>query len=189
MFIRSERLFLRPGWPEDWQELLAGIGDEAVVKNLAKAPWPYTADHARDFAGKTQDARLPHFFVTLPSGAEPGRIVGSVGLGLDEEGDVQLGYWIARDYWNRGYATEAARAVLRLARVLGHRRLVAGNFADNPASGRVLRKVGFKPTGRIEPRFSLARGERAPAVLHAVELGEASDCDGRDDKPMTMRAA
>ena len=189
MFIRSERLFLRPGWPEDWGELLAGIGDEAVVRNLARAPWPYTADHARDFAGKAQDARLPHFFVTLPNAAEPGRIIGSVGLGHDENGEVQLGYWIARDHWGRGYATEAARAVLRLARVLGHRRLVANHFADNPASGRVLRKVGFKPTGRIEPRFSLARGERAPAVLHAIALGEASDCDGGDTGAAAMRAA
>lgn len=189
MFIRSERLFLRPGWPEDWQELLAGIGDEAVVRNLAKAPWPYTADHARDFAGRAQDARLPHFFVTLPSSSEPARIVGSIGLGHGEDGEVQLGYWVARDHWNRGYATEAARAVLRLARVLGHRRVAANHFADNPASGRVLRKVGFKPTGRIEPRFSLARGTRVPAVLHAVELGEASDCDGRDADAVTMRAA
>ena len=47
MFIRSERLFLRPGWPEDWQELLSRIADESVVRNLAKAPWPYTADDAR----------------------------------------------------------------------------------------------------------------------------------------------
>lgn len=189
MFIRSERLFLRPGWPEDWSELLAGIGDEAVVKNLAKAPWPYTADHARDFAGREQDTRLPHFFVTLPTGSAPARIIGSVGLGPDEGGAVQLGYWIARDHWGKGYATEAARAVLRLAKVLGHARVVANHFADNPASGRVLRKVGFKPTGRIEPHFSLARGARAPAVLHAIELGEASDCDGCDTDPGVMRAA
>ena len=41
MFFRSERLFLRPVWPEDWQAILNGIADEAVVRNLARAPWPY----------------------------------------------------------------------------------------------------------------------------------------------------
>ena len=40
MFIRSERLFLRPGWPEEWAELLALIDDQGVVRNLASAPWP-----------------------------------------------------------------------------------------------------------------------------------------------------
>ncbi len=185
MFIRSERLFLRPGWPEDWQELLAGIGDEAVVRNLAKAPWPYTADHARDFAGKPQDARLPHFFVTLPSSSAPARIIGSVGLDRNEDGVVELGYWIARDHWGRGFATEAARAVLSLARTLGHRLVTAGHFTDNPASGRVLSKIGFKPTGEVRPRYCLSRGEKVPAVVHAAELGEPSDCD--DD--MVARAA
>ena len=177
MFIRSERLFLRPGWPEDWQELLAGIGDEAVVRNLAKAPWPYTADDARNFAGRPQDARLPHFFVTLPSSSAPARIIGSVGLGRNEDDAVELGYWIARDHWGRGFATEAARAVLRLARTLGHRLVTAGHFTDNPASGRVLSKIGFKPTGELRSRYCLSRGEKVPAVVHAVELGEPSDCD------------
>ena len=116
MFIRSERLFLRPGWPEDWPELLARIGDEGVVKNLAKVPWPYTADDAR--------------------------------------------------------------AVLRLARTLGHRRIVAKHFTDNPASGRVLAKLGFKPSGEVRPSYSLARGSEAPAMVHSVEFGASSDCDG-----------
>ena len=83
MFIRSERLFLRPGWPEDWEELLAGIADEAVVRNLAQVPWPYTAEDARDFLRQPQDPRCPHFFVTLPTGSAPAEIIGGVGL-LDD---------------------------------------------------------------------------------------------------------
>ncbi len=188
MFIRSERLFLRPGWPEDWEELLAGIGDEAVVRNLAKAPWPYTAEDARWFSSQPQDARCPHFLVTVPTSSEPAKIIGSVGLGLNA-GEIELGYWIARDHWGRGYATEAARAVLRLAGTLGHRRISAGHFTDNPASGRVLRKIGFRPTGELRPRFSLARGKEAPAVIHALTLGNSSDCDGGGDSGASMRVA
>jgi RimJ/RimL family protein N-acetyltransferase len=184
MFIRSERLFLRPGWPEEWEELLALIDDEEVVRNLARAPWPYTAEDAKAFAARKPDRLLPNFFVTLPN-AEGARLIGSVGLSL-VEGDVNLGYWIGRPYWGQGYATEAARALLSLAKVLGHKRVVASHFVDNPASGRVLRKLGFCPTGVVCNRFSLGRGGEAPAHLLALTLGERSDCD-EDIAP--MRAA
>ena len=176
MFIRTERLFLRPGWPEDWQELLTLIRDERIVRNLARAPWPYGPDHARQFAALPQDRRHPHFFVTLPT-AQGARLIGSCGLGMDDEGRTEIGYWIGRDDWGRGYATEAARAVVRLATTLGHRRLSAGHFIDNPASGRVLQKVGLVPTGEIRERFCLARGEMAPSVEHAADLEQAGNCD------------
>ena len=188
MFIRSERLFLRPGWPEDWEELLGRIGDEGVVKNLAQAPWPYTADDARRFASQPQDQRCPHFFVTLPTSSAPAELIGCVGL-AESNGEVELGYWFAREHWGKGYATEASRAVLRLARVLGHRDIVAGHFIDNPASGAVLRKVGFRPTGHLRQRFSLSRGSVAQSVEHRIRLGPPCDCDGDDDAAGVMRAA
>ena len=188
MFIRSERLFLRPGWPEDWQELLAGIADEAVVKNLAQAPWPYTADDARDFLRQPQDPRCPHFFVTLPTSSAPAEIIGGVAL-MPGESEAELGYWIAQEHWGQGYATEATRAVLGLARTLGHRRVSAGPFTDNPASARVLRKAGFRPTGEMRACFSRARGKTVPAAIHAIDLGEPGSCDGGDDGVPAMRAA
>lgn len=165
MFHRSERLFLRPAFPEDCGAILAGIGEESIVRNLARAPWPYTLDDARSFAALPQDMRLPHFLVTLPGIG----VIGSAGMG-EHEGEPELGYWIARAHWGRGYATEAAAAVLRIARTLGHRRVVAGHFTDNPASGKVLRKLGFVPTGRPGQRFSLARGGMVDSVEYALEL-------------------
>lgn len=189
MFIRSERLFLRPGWPEDWQELHSRIADEGVVRNLFRAPWPYTAEDARWFAQQPQDQRLPHFFVTLPTSAAPAQLVGCVGL-AEFAGKVELGYWFAREQWGKGFATEASRAVLRLAKVLGHRHLVAGHFIDNPASGAVLRKIGFAPTGRVHQRHSLSRGYDAQSVEYSIDLGSPSDCDGGDkDAAGVMRAA
>ena len=187
MFIRSERMFLRPGWPEDWSELLSLIDDVEVVKNLARAPWPYTADDARTFASLTQSPRYPHFFVTLPDAAGA-KLIGSVGLAQGESGETEFGYWIARDQWGQGYATEAARAALSVARALGHRHLTAGQFVDNPASGRVLAKIGFRKTGAISQRFSVGRGHEVASVEHAIDLGAASDCDGGDPAP-AMRAA
>lgn len=187
MFIRTERLFLRPGWPEDWPELLSRICDERIVRHLARAPWPYGAENARQFAAAAQDPRCPTFFVTVPS-ANGTRLIGSCGLGINE-GQVELGYWIARDEWGKGFATEAARAVLRLARVLGHKRVEASNFEDNPASGRVLAKLGFRRTGEVRPRYSLARDAVVPAVIHEIEADNLGDCDNcGDDKPR-MKAA
>jgi RimJ/RimL family protein N-acetyltransferase len=71
----------------------------------------------------------------------------------------------------RGYASEAGHALIGFARhVLRLDRLVAGHFLDNPASGSVLRKLGFQPTGRIGMRHSLARGEETPMAEFLLEL-------------------
>lgn len=185
MFIRSERLFLRPGWPEDWNELHSRIADENIGRNLASAQWPYTAADAQAFADSAQAPRHPQFLVTLP-GAEGSRLIGCIGL-IPQGQQAELGYWIAREAWNQGYATEAARAVLSLARAIGHRRIVAHHFLDNPASGRVLRKAGFRLTGEVAMRHSEARGRASAAAIHAIVLGEPCDCG--DDGGVARRAA
>lgn len=173
MFHRTERLLLRPAWPEDWEMILWGIGDERVVRNLARAPWPYLPKHAREFAAKRQDPRYPTFLLTLPDD-QGSRLVGCAGLG---EGihDAELGYWIARPYWGRGYATEGARGVLEVARLLGHRSIEGGHYLDNPASGRVLRKLGFQPTGAVKPRECVARGELAPCAIYSLVLDASEE--------------
>lgn len=182
MFLRTERLFLRPAWLEDVPELTRAIGQEPVVRMLARVPWPYREEHAREWIETTRDPYLPNLLVTLPG--ERGRIVGACGL-HDDEGQVEVGYWIAPAHWGRGYATEALRALLSLARLAGHERVVSRHAADNPASGRVLRKAGFRPTGRRRAFHSLGRGARLEAPEYAVELGEAV---GPQDRPMCWAA-
>src|SRR3546814_6851772 len=100
---------------------------------------------------------FPRFLITR---ARDAALVGCIGI--DRNGpDIELGYWIARQHWGRGYATEAGRAVLDISAMLGHQRLVASHFLDNPASGRVLQKLGFVATGRVATRHSCGRGEAA----------------------------
>ena len=82
-----------------------------MLKNLARAPWPYTADDARWFASQPQDPRCPHFFVTLPTSSAPAEMIGCVGL-AEVDGEVELGYWFAREHWGKGYATEGAIATI-----------------------------------------------------------------------------
>lgn len=171
MFLRTERLFLRPAWPEDAAELTRAIGHEAVVRMLARVPWPYHEDHARQWIEATRDPYLPNLLITLPE--DGGRIVGCVGLHEDED-RIEVGYWIAPGHWGRGYATEALTGLLALAKLAGHRRIVSRHASDNPASGRVLRKAGFRPTGRARPFRSLGRDtSRLTAPEYALELVDA----------------
>lgn len=189
MFIRSERLFLRPGWSEDCADLLSLISDEAIVRNLANVPWPYTAEDARRFIELPQDRLLPRFLITVP-GAQGARIIGGCGLSA-LDGETNLGYCIVPGEWGRGYASEAARAVLGLAHALGHRRIVASHYIDNAASGRVLEKVGFRRTGRIVERFSKGRGFASPSREYEVLFGSTGDSpeDWGGDDSMARRAA
>src|SRR6188508_2782289 len=122
MFARTERLLLRPGWAEDAPALAAAIADEMIVRNLATAPWPYRLRDAEAFLAQPRDPVLPSFLIFERTDAEP-RLVGSCGLGRRPSGAVELGYWIARPFWGRGIATEAAVALVDIARALGFSQL------------------------------------------------------------------
>lgn len=169
MFALTPRLLLRPGWPEDAPELARAIGHEAVATKLSRVPWPYTEEDARAFLGHAWREPAPVFLIT----ERGGRLVGGIGV-HEEGGEPALGYWLAPDAWGRGYATEAGRAVLAIARdALGLRRLRASAFVGNAASARVLAKLGFRPTGRVVRLPCLALGREVDAVETVVELDDA----------------
>jgi RimJ/RimL family protein N-acetyltransferase len=70
--------------------------------------------------------------------------------------------------------------VLRAAKAVGILRVTAGHFIDNPASGRVLRKLGFRPTGRIVQTYSQGRGGEVRTARFELDLAEGEDCGGLD---------
>jgi len=169
MFARTERLLLRPGWAEDAPALAQAIADEAIVRNLATAPWPYGLADAEAFLSGPKDPALPSFLLFKRTEAAP-ELVGACGLARRASGSVELGYWIARAHWGHGFATEAARHLIEIARTLGLPRLEGSHFIDNPASGRVLEKLGFVPTGLTAPRPSCARGTQVMTKLFQLSL-------------------
>jgi RimJ/RimL family protein N-acetyltransferase len=174
MFTRTERLLLRPGWAEDAPALAAAIGDERIVRHLSSPPWPYTQADAESFLATSRDPVLPSLLVYERTNGDP-VLVGSCGLGRLPSGGVQLGYWIALPFWGRGYATEAGQALVEIARALRVPRLQASHFIDNPASGRVLEKLGFEPTGITAPMLSRGRGREAQARILSLELAAAAE--------------
>ena len=172
MFARTDRLLLSPGWAEDAPALARAIADERIVRNLAVVPWPYSLRDAEAFLAAPRDPLLPSLLIFERTAGAP-LLVGSCGLGRRASGAVELGYWIARPHWGQGFATEAGRALLAIAKALGLERLEASHFLDNPASGRVLEKLGFQSTGLIAPRLSCARGTEIPARYFRLELAAA----------------
>ena len=173
MFARTPRLLLRPGFPEDAPALAGAIADEAIARNLANVPWPYSMRDAEAYLASPRDPGLPSCLI-FERGPGPVQLAGACGLGRRASGAVELGYWIARPQWGRGFATEACAALVDIARTLALPCLEGAHFLDNPASGRVLEKLGFEPLGIVAPRLSCARGTEVPARLMRLRL--AGEC-------------
>jgi RimJ/RimL family protein N-acetyltransferase len=172
MFAVTERLLIRPGWREDAPAVFAAVADEAIARNLARLPWPYRPEDAEAWLTQPQDPARPSCLIFARELGSR-QVLGGIGIHPSEDGPPELGYWLARRFWGRGIATEAARAMVAVARdSLRLPRLASGHFLDNPASGRVLEKVGFRPRGGIVPRHSLARGEDVACRLMELDLDE-----------------
>ena len=207
--LATPRFVLRPPRPEDAASIHRLVNDWGVVRMLPRLPFPYprklTDEWIEAAAGQAEAGTAYHFVViseaggsrsVAASGAEPepevgiepslasaGGLLGCVGLRIDpaaRSGD--LGYWIARRYWNGGVASEAAGRLARwaLAR-LDLDRLVAQVATDNPASAAVLRRIGFRDAGTSRQLF-LARGG-----THPVLLFEAAHADLRPDTAAAPR--
>ncbi len=182
MFARTPRLLLRPGFPEDAPALASAIADQAIVRNLAVVPWPYTLRDAEAFLASPRDPVLPSFLIFERTDGAP-QLIGSCGLARRASGAVEMGYWIGKPFWGRGYATEACRALVEIARTLGLERLEGSHFLDNPASARVLEKLGFEPLGVVAPRMSCARGQEVAARLMRLRL-QADRTIETEEKPL-----
>ena len=91
MFARTERLLLRPGWTEDAPALYGAIAEEAIVRNLATAPWPYRFEDAEAFLASPRKAGDVSLLVFRRTEGAP-ELIGTVGLGRRPDGPIELGY-------------------------------------------------------------------------------------------------
>ena len=163
--IGTERLVLRPYRLSDAVRLVDLISDPCVTRMLSRVPYPYDLQDATAFIGGLLDAPgkpARNFAVTH---REFG-LIGGLGLHFAEDPWPELGYWLGRTFWGRGFATEAATAAVHWAESSWKgRAILSGHFADNPASARVLEKIGFLYTGEVRLRFSSARACDAPTRM------------------------
>jgi len=148
--LHTERLVLRPFTPEDAPEVqrLAGVREVADTTLLVPHPYPdgaataWIATHAAGWAARRS---ITYAITERAAGA----LVGAIGLEVAAaHARGELGYWVALPCWGRGYATEAARELLAFGfDALGLNRIQAQYMTRNPASGRVLEKLGMRREG------------------------------------------
>lgn len=146
VLIETPRLEMRPWRESDIPELVPLIGAREVAATTLRIPHPYEEKHARAFLAsiaKENELRLAIRF------RGDGGLCGGVGLHPEvQHSHAELGYWIGVQYWDNGYATEAAKAIVRYGfEHLQLNRIFAHHFKHNPASGSVLRKIGMKYEG------------------------------------------
>jgi ribosomal-protein-alanine N-acetyltransferase len=150
--LETERLVLRPFELSDAPRVQLLAGDRDVAAMTKNIPHPYEDGLAEAWIGSHQerfDKREETVFaITLEESDE---LIGAIGLVLKLDQEIaELGYWIGKPYWGRGYCTEAARAVLHFAFTkLRLNRVHAHHFSHNPASGRVMQKVGMRHEGSL----------------------------------------
>jgi [ribosomal protein S5]-alanine N-acetyltransferase len=149
--LNTKRLILRPFVPSDAAELRRLAGAPEVAATTLRIPHPYPRDYAERWIGGQGE-----FFET---GAgvifaivrrRDAALVGCVSLECDADNrSAELGYWIGVPYWNRGYATEAARMTVAFGfAYFGLHAVKSSHFGSNPASGRVMEKIGMRLEGR-----------------------------------------
>ena len=185
--IETERLRLRPLCQSDAAEVTRLVNDFEVARYTATIPHPYDMKMAQDFIATPEAApdaasRFlddPEAAIVLAIELKDGdRLLGCVGLQKTVDGP-ELGYWIGREYWGYGYASEAAGRLVRLAfENFALPELVASAVTVNDASHRVLEKLGFaiSGTGEIHSR---AQNSHLPVIHRRLKRSDWLRATGR----------
>jgi len=168
--LYTPRLCLRPYSLADAGRVQELAGDKRIAATTAVIPHPYPDGAAEQWISTHENAAANQDYiwaVTLAGTRTPGReldrtdtghLIGTVGVGRNaapEHARGVLGYWIGVPYWNKGFATEATRALLKWAfgRNEFHR-VTAWHLTKNPASGRVMQKLGMTCEGTLRQHFN-----------------------------------
>ena len=148
--METERLVLRP-WRDSDAETLFKFASDPDVGSRAGWPPHHSVEESLEII-RTVFHNDTTWAIVLKETGEP---IGAIGYGPAcdcnlpaREGEPIVGYWVAKPYWNYGVCTEALRLMIEnIRKSTDIQSLISGHFIDNPASGRVMEKCGFAPTG------------------------------------------
>lgn len=172
--LRTQRLTLRPLVRTDLAQFMALAGDYAVASMTSDIPHPLNETRARAWLAPSRGET--RFAIELD-----GQMIGSAGFFRRKPNSAEIGFWIGRAFWGKGYVAEAGQAVIRYGfESDGLSRFSSSHFIDNPASGRVLAKLGFEACGRGRI-WSAAREEEVIAVLLELSRERAESRLGLPD--------
>ena len=183
--LNTRRLVLRPFEAGDAPAVQRLAGAPEVALTTQNIPHPYPDGVAEAWIASHGPAWEEGRFLTLAITSAPEGLVGAVSLHLTPaHRRGELGYWVGVPFWNRGYATEASAALVDFGfRRLALNRVQARHLTCNPASGRVMEKLGMKLEG-IQRQYLLVRGAFEDLAMYAIlrsDLG--GDPPGPDGAP------
>jgi RimJ/RimL family protein N-acetyltransferase len=170
VILATERLILRPPELADAPAVQRLAGAREVALNTLHIPHPYPDGAAEAWIGRNPNENELRFAITP---RDSGELAGVIGLIVNRDHlRAEIGYWIGVPYWGRGYAAEAGRAVVRYAfGELGLNRVYAEVFSRNPASARVLQKIGMRHEGTHRAHI-VKWGEAVDVEMYGVLRGE-----------------
>ena len=182
--LETPRLVLRPPEYSDVPAIANFLSDYDVAKNLANVPHPFGVSDARAYVTRAHERRaLGEGFCFAILDAESEWFLGCCRLSLTG-GRYTISYWLGKGYWNRGYMSEAAKRLLGFAfRDLKADQVWASWLADNPASGRVLEKLGFRPVETYMREILARRDAAVPCNRMTLTRAEFGRKRPRLDKP------
>ncbi len=170
--LTTARLRLRPIRRNDAPRVQALCNNWNVVRMLSRVPYPNPVELVETWTraqAAAWDSGLAYNFVIEHKDG----VIGVIGVSRHDDGGHEIGYWLGEPWWGQGLMTEAVGRVVDFARgELGLDRLRSDYFADNPASGRIQEKCGFRITGRGRLN-SQSRGCEVDAVFTELELAPA----------------
>nr|WP_283162856.1 GNAT family N-acetyltransferase [Elizabethkingia miricola] len=121
------------------------LQEKIISDNTSHIPYPYSESDARTWIKMSDDALTAKTGYTFAIREKEGKIIGAIGLHDRGDDKAELGYWIAVPFWNKGYATEAASAILNFGiKELKFHKIYATHFIHNPASGKIMEKIGMQ---------------------------------------------
>jgi RimJ/RimL family protein N-acetyltransferase len=143
--LETARLVLRAPRLGDAKAITTLANDRHIAENTARIPHPYKITDAKDWiGGANKNADEEQYVITLADGT----LIGGCSLATRDDPPAEVGYWLGRPFWGKGFATEAVRALIDHAfGDLDHEALQSSARVTNPASRRVLEKCGFQWTG------------------------------------------
>jgi RimJ/RimL family protein N-acetyltransferase len=144
--IKTDRLVLTTPTAAHVPDIARLANSISVNQTMARLPFPYAESDARFFVETIVPSADELCYAVLIDGEE---FAGIVGLTFQDAMPPHLGYWLGEPYWGRGYATEAAAALVGAARSAGLPALASRALSENAGSRNVLRKCGFRETGEI----------------------------------------
>ena len=167
--IAAERFDLRPLRRSDAGLIGLYAGDARLARNTSSIPHPLPPGAAEAFIARACAAdRTEDIWAIDGSKTDGSEVMGVISLAHAGDRRAELSYWVAQPYWNTGIATAAIRALID-ANPRDSDTFFATVFQDNPASARVLTKLGFRYLGDAET-FSVARAAKVATWTYSLKL-------------------